>query len=178
MHRELTLAAALWAACGAWAQTSPDFLPGAMGKPTADPEWAESEAPPPPALRTDGLVTIEVSGGSDLRWAIDPQSVVVGPDRIVRYVVVATTASATNAAYEGINCDRAEYRVYARSGGQGWRPVETAWKSLFEGAEARHVRAIATGGACQGHAPNGSAAQIMRDLRTPHDRKFGGSSAP
>jgi hypothetical protein len=178
MLRKLAAAAALWVACGSWAQQTPDSFPGTMGKPTSDPEWTEIEVPPPPALRTEGLVPVEVSGGTELRWAVDPKSVAVGADRIVRYVVVASTRSATNASYEGLNCDRAEYRVYARSSGQGWRAAETGWKPLSDSGEAQHARAIAKAGACQGHAPNGSAGQIVRDLAAPQGRKFGGSNAP
>jgi hypothetical protein len=179
MHRELTLAAVLWAACGAWAQTSPDFFPGTMGKPTTDPEWSESEAPPPPpALRTEGLVPVEV-GSAALRFGVDPASVTVGKDRIVRYVIVATSPSGTvNAIYEGIRCDRDEYRVYARHTGQGWHPVDTPWKSVKDGLEANHVRAVARAGACMGDAPSGTAKEIVRNLQARPDRRFGGSSAP
>ncbi|HUR90472.1 MAG TPA: CNP1-like family protein [Ramlibacter sp.] len=180
MRREVTLAAVLLAACGSWAQTAPDFLPGTMGKPNQDvlPEWNEMEVPPPPALRTSDLVQVEVGGGGELRYGIDPQSLAVGKDGVVRYVLVASSRSgAVNALYEGVRCDRGEYRVYARSSGQGWRAVETQWKSLFEGVEGRHVRAVAKAGVCRGHTANGDAQQILRDLRTPQDRKFGGSSA-
>ncbi len=150
-----------------------------MGKPSGETAvWNETDVPPPPALRTDGLIPVEVSGGTELRWAVDPKSVAVGADRVVRYVVVARARSAMNASYEGVNCDRGEYRVYARSGGQGWHAVEAEWKSLSGGGEAQHARAIAKAGACQGHAPNGSAAQIVRDLGAPQGSKFGGSNAP
>jgi hypothetical protein len=150
-----------------------------MGHATHDPEWTEVEVPPPPALRMSGLVEVDVGGGSELRFAVDPQSVALGRDKVVRYVLVASSRSgAVNAVYEGLRCDRGEYRVYARSSGQAWRPVETEWKSVFEGGEAQIARAIAKGGACQGHTPNTSAEQIVRDLRSPLDRKFGGSNAP
>lgn len=178
MLRNLAAAAAFTVACGAWAQQSPDYFPGTMGRPTDAPDWTEMEAPPPPALRKDGLVPIEIRGGTQLRWGVDPKSVSVGADRVVRYVVVASTDSVTNASYEGINCDRAEYRVYARSSGEGWHAVEPEWKPLSAGGEAQHARAIARGGACQGHAPNGSPAQIVRDLGTVQGSKFGGSNAP
>lgn len=178
MSLKLAAVAVLCVAFASWAQQAPDFFPGTMGKPNSDAPWSEGEVPPPPALRTDGLIPIEVGGGTELRWAVDPRSVAVGADKIVRYIVVASTRSAMNASYEGVNCDRAEYRVYARSSGQDWRAVDTEWKPLSGGGEARHVRAIAKAGVCQGHAPNGSAAQIVRDLRTPQDRKFGGSGAP
>jgi hypothetical protein len=178
MLRNLAVAAILSVAFATLAQQAPDFLPGTMGRPSVETEWKEGEAPPPPALRKDGLVPIEMSGGTELRWGVDPKSVAVGADRVVRYVVVASTQSVTNASYEGVNCDRGEYRVYARSSGDGWHAVDTEWKPLFGGGEAQHVRAIAKGGVCQGHSPNGSAEQIVRDLRRPQGTKFGGSNAP
>jgi hypothetical protein len=133
MLRETAVAAILCAACASWAQT-PDFAFGTMGKPNEEAEWKEVEVPPPPALRTSGLVSVEVNGGSELRYGVDPHSIAVGKDGVVRYVIVASSRSgAINALYEGVRCDRGEYRVYARSSGQGWRPAETEWKSLFEG---------------------------------------------
>lgn len=152
----------------------------ALAQPSADnAEWKEADVPSPPALRADGLIPISVTGAVELRYGVDPQSVAIGPDDVVRYVMVATSRSgAVNAIYEGVRCDRAEYRVYARYGNDGWRPVETEWRSLYEGVEARQARAVASGGACFGPAPNRSAQQIVRDLRTPDDRKFGGSGAP
>lgn len=153
--------------CAALAQP----LPG-------DPEWREAEAPPPPALRTQGLVPVEL-GSSALRFGVDPASVTVGNDRIVRYVIVATSSSgAVNAIYEGIRCDRDEYRIYARHTGQAWQPVDAPWKSVKDGMEANHVRAVARGGACMGDAPSGTAQEIVQNLQARTDRKFGASSAP
>ena len=57
-----------------------------------DPDWGEVEAPPPPQLRTDRLVRIDLPG-STLRFGVDPASVSVGDDRIVRYVVVAASTA-------------------------------------------------------------------------------------
>jgi hypothetical protein len=168
MRREFALAALFCAAATSWAQLA-----------DPDPDWKENEFPPPPQLRVDGLAQFEVAGGSELRYGIDPQSIGIGADRVVRYVVVARSRSgATNAIYEGLRCDRAEYRVYARNFGQGWREAETEWKSLFDGQEARHVRALAQAGVCRGRVPNVSAEQIVRDLGMSTERKFGGSSAP
>jgi hypothetical protein len=168
MRRELILLGAALASAAALAQPAAD-----------DPDWKEAQVPPPPALRTEGLVPVEI-GSSALRFGVDPASVSVGKDRIVRYVIVATSSSgAVNAMYEGIRCDRDEYRVYARhSPGQGWRMVDTEWKSVKEGVEAVHVRAVARAGACLGHSPSGTADVVVRNLRSPNDRKFGASGAP
>ncbi|HET8745397.1 MAG TPA: CNP1-like family protein, partial [Ramlibacter sp.] len=132
------------------------------------------DGPPPPALRTTGLIPLEVPG-TGLRFGIDPASVNVGKDRIVRYVVVATsTTGAVNAMYEGIRCDAGEVRVYARHNpDSGWVATSSAeWQPLHSAPNTRHSLFIARNGVCLGHAPNGNAAQIVSDLRAPIDRRF------
>jgi hypothetical protein len=133
---------------------------------TPDPDWKEEEAPPPAPLRLDRLIPIDIPG-STLRFGVDPASVVLTSDGIVRYVVVATSGSgAVNAFYEGIRCTTAETRVYARHNpDSGWVPVKDGqWRSLHETRPSHHSLAIARNGACLGAAPNQSAARIVRDL--------------
>jgi hypothetical protein len=163
MHRSLLALAVAGACLGASAQVAPN-----------DPDWKELEAPPPPALHTTGLIPFDVPGSS-LHWGIDPASVRVGNDRIVRYVVVATSASGTvNAMYEGIRCDAAQVRVYARHNpDSGWVRASSAdWVPLQSTPNSRHSLAIASSGVCQGDAPNGTATDIVNDLRAPVDRRF------
>ena len=61
---------------------------------SADPDWKEIEAPAPPALRTQGLIPLDIPGAS-LRFGVDPASISVGGDDVVRYVVVATSRTGT-----------------------------------------------------------------------------------
>jgi hypothetical protein len=139
-----------------------------------DPDWKEVEAPPPPALRTTGLVPLEVPG-TTLHFGIDPASVRVGSDGIVRYVVVATSNSgAVNAMYEGIRCDAAQVKVYARHNpDSGWVPArEAQWQPLTGSSATRHSLVVAGTGACYGNGPNGNPAQIVQDLRAPVERRF------
>jgi hypothetical protein len=137
-------------------------------------EWNEGPVPDAPALKTDALIPIEIEG-SDLRFGIDPASVSVGKDRVVRFVFVATSRSgAVNAFYEGVHCERATYRLYARhSPSQGWRTVEAEWKPLEEGVEGRFAWQAARAGVCSGRVPGGTAPQIIDALKTPADRKTG-----
>jgi hypothetical protein len=139
-----------------------------------DPDWKEADAPAPPAtLRTQGLVPLNVDA-SQLRWGIDPATVNVGPDGIVRYVVVAAgEGSAVNAFYEGLRCSSGEVKVYARRGGDsGWVQAQGEWQSVFSNRAARHSLAIARNGACTGSAPNVSAAQITRDLAINNQGRY------
>jgi hypothetical protein len=139
-----------------------------------DPDWKEVDAPAPPAmLRMQGLVPLNVDA-SQLRWGIDPATVSIGADGIVRYVVVATgEGSAVNAFYEGLRCSAGEVKVYARRGGDGgWVPARAEWQSVFNNRAARHSLAIARNGACTGSAPNVSAGQITRDIASNSQGRY------
>jgi hypothetical protein len=139
-----------------------------------DPDWKEAEAPPPPALRTEKLVPIDM-GSSVLRWGVDPASITIGNDRVVRYVVVARgQGGAVNALYEGLRCNTSEVKLYARHAGDKWVPASGAdWKPLdIRDAATRHSLAIARNGACIGHGTNRSPVEIARDLGRGADNKF------
>lgn len=170
----LALAGAVAAASAADLLGAPPGTPDNTNIPDA-PEWKEVDAPPPPALRTQGLVAIDVSGTS-LRFGVDPASVAVGSDGVVRYVVVATSSSgAINAFYEGIRCSAGEVKVYARyNPDSGWVPTrDSEWHKMSAGqASVRHSFSIARSGACLDTAPNGPAARIVQDLRAPVDRRY------
>ena len=163
LRRFLALAVLAGASWSASAQLMP-----------ADPDWKEQEAPPPPALRTTGLIPLDVPGSS-LRFGIDPNSVAIGADRVIRYVVVATSPSgAVNAMYEGLRCNTGEVRVFARHNpDSGWVPAANSlWQPVHTVPNNRYSLLIARNGACVGHGPNDSAAQIVRDLRSGVDRRF------
>jgi len=142
-----------------------------------DPDWREDlrAGSQPPAFVRDRLLPIAVAG-SALRYGIDPATVSIGPDRVVRYVVVAQSAGggAVNALYEGIRCNKAEVKIHARySPDSGWVPVVDAeWKPLHGNGPGRHSLLIARGGACVGNASNGTAAQVVRDLAASPDMRF------
>ena len=163
MRRRGAAWALILAAAGALAQVAPE-----------DPDWREAEAPPPPALKLEGLIPLEMPR-SALRFGVDPASISVGSDRVVRYVMVATSANgAVNALYEGLRCNSAEVKVYARhSGSGGWSLAkDSTWRPLHNAQNSSHSLQIARSGACIGRAPNQSAAQIVRDLRAPVNRRF------
>jgi hypothetical protein len=138
-----------------------------------DPDWKEVEAPPPAPLRLDRLVSIDM-GQSSLRFGVIPESVTLTSDRIVRYVVVATSSSgAVNAFYEGIRCGTGEGRIYARHNpGSGWVPVKDGdWRPLQD-RTLQHSLVIARSGVCQGRSPNRSPEQIVRDLGRGADQRY------
>jgi hypothetical protein len=107
--RRSAVAAALLSLCAAHAQNY-----------NVEADWKEAAPPPPPALRTEGLLPLLVPGSS-LRWGIDPASITIGPDRVVRYVVVASgEGGAVTGLYEGVRCDAAQVKVYMRHNAGQW----------------------------------------------------------
>ncbi|MFD0667715.1 CNP1-like family protein [Ramlibacter sp. MAHUQ-53] len=131
------------------------------------PDWREEATALPQGLRTEGLVPVEVRT-SELRFGVDPASIVVGGDGVIRYVVVATSASgAVNAMQEGVRCIPGEAKVYARyTPGSGWRPVgSAAWQPLA--ASPRHTQALAGAGLCgEVTQARRSAEDVRRALAT------------
>jgi hypothetical protein len=172
MRLEPIVAALAFMACAAHAQLGSE-----------NPDWKEVEAPPPPALKLDGLIPLDIPG-STLRFGVAPASITIGSDGIVRYVVVASsTTGAVNAIYEGIRCDTGQYKVYARhSPNSGWKPTKDAdWRSLHEQKEqpmSRHTLIIARTGACIGHGANRPASRIAQGLRSPVDSRFSNETRP
>jgi hypothetical protein len=133
-----------------------------------DPDWKEVEVPPPPAFDLKRLIPIEVSRQSHLQWGIDPETVKITSDGIVRYVVVARSSSGVvNAMYEGLRCNKAESRTYARHNpDSGWvKASESEWKSLLDVQRSSHASAIARQGLCIGAAPPTNAREGVQRLR-------------
>lgn len=139
---------------------------------STDPDWKETDAPTAPVLDAatlTRLVPFEVSIDSDLRWGIDPSSIHISNDGLVRYVVVARSQSGViNAFYETINCNKAEYKIHARHSGKGgWAIVERQnWRSLHDKTPpSKHALMLAKQGACTGNATAQNATLMMHAIK-------------
>jgi len=95
-------------------------------------DWKEAEARLPPYPGGEGLIEFFVSGASSFRFFIDPASLSVGADGVVRYTLVARSPSGVaNISHEGIRCAAKAYKVFAfgndgrwTAGGSDWREIE------------------------------------------------------
>jgi hypothetical protein len=135
-----------------------------------DPDWKEAEAPPPPVFEVSRLIRFDVSIGSSLDFGIDPQTITLGQDGLVRYVVVASSRSgAMNVMYEAIRCNTGEFKTYARRTADGaWTMVpEPVWRSMQDSMPSRHAYRLARQGVCNGRAPAQTVSEIVRNLKSP-----------
>ena len=138
-----------------------------------DPDWKESDAPPPPVLNLKGLLPFEVSTVSNLAWALDPTAVTIVGDGLVRYVVVARSSSGVfNALYEVINCSKGEMKTYARIVGKEsdtetkkWVAVQDPqWKSMYD-IPSKHALVLAKQGVCTGNTAAQTVSEIVTALK-------------
>lgn len=138
---------------------------------STDPDWVESEAPPPPKVNLKGLLPFEVTAASSLTWGLDLASTTIVGDGLVRYVVVARSQTGViNALYEAINCGKNEYKTYARISGKeedfsskAWANVkDPQWVSFYDSLPSKHAPALAKQGACTGK----TAAQSVDEIAT------------
>ncbi len=132
-------------------------------------DWKEGEVPPPPAFNVDKLLVFDVSTASTMVYGVDPATLSISDDGIVRYVIVATSPSGVrNAFYEGIRCSSGEYKTYARHTLQGgWAKVNNPeWKTVFGNMPSRHALQFAKTAACDNVAPASTVDEIVRHLKT------------
>jgi len=135
--------------------------------PVDAPEWVEEAPPPAPAYTADRLIPIEMPPYVTLKIGIDPTTLVVAADGIVRYVVVMRNASGSAfAAYEGILCSSGEVKTYARTGSSGkWVPVEQPqWRDMTDNLPSRHAFALSKQGVCNGRVA-AKRADILATLK-------------
>lgn len=145
--------------------------PNSFSSNVEDPEWVETQAPPPPAFDASKLVMFDVSINSSLVYGVDPSTIQISPsDGLVRYVVVAQSKSgARNVLYEALRCSTGEYKTYARYSSDGkWSPVsDPQWKSMFGNMPSRHPLRLARAGGCENAAPASSVTSMINRMKTP-----------
>jgi len=136
--------------------------------PLDNPDWQESEAPAPPAFNPEKLLPLDMPPYVTLKFGIDPATLSITPDGIVRYVVVARSDSGANTAfYEGILCAKGEVKSYARTQSDGqWRAVaKPQWRALNDNQPSPHARVFARQGACDGSTAASSVTDIVRAMK-------------
>lgn len=128
-------------------------------------KWEEVEVHFPPAPKQQNLVGFFVSSTTDNRFWVDPTSISVGGDGVVRYtLVVLSETGVRNITFEGMRCDSRERRLYAlgRSDGTWSKSRNTQWERVREGGSNRQYAALFQEYFCPGGV-------IVRDAEEARD---------
>ncbi len=153
----LSLVAVTTLTCSSlWAQT---------GNGLDNPDWKEEQAPPPPTFSKDALVRIDMPAHVSVKVGVDPNTIVVGTDGVVRYVIVMVNSSGSvNAVFEGIRCASDEVKTYARWNSAGtWTVLaDPPWKGINDNMPSKHAYAFARQGACDARIAPTKEAIISR----------------
>jgi hypothetical protein len=133
-----------------------------------DKPWQEIAVQLPPAPKPETLLPFYVSSESAQNFAIDASSITVGPDKVIRYVLVATSeGGARNVSYEGIRCETYERKLYAfgRADGSWSRARRDQWERISENAINRQHAALAKDYFCDLKTVAGNANDMVDRLR-------------
>lgn len=131
-------------------------------------KWEESEVQLPVFPRQQELLGFYVSASTDNRFSVDPASISVGRDGVIRYtLVVMTAAGSTNISFEGMRCETRERRLYAlgRSDGTWSKARNSQWERVREVTSNRHHAALFQEYFCPGGVVVGSSEEAVNALR-------------
>ena len=124
------------------ARTFVDEAQPKLGNSAAEPEpWREGASALPAAPDVARMRPIDIDGvGPELQYRIDPQSLEIGDDGVVRYTLAQVPAQGglANVTREGLRCDQPEYRGYAWLDGDTWRPMSDAWLRIGPSYQDRY----------------------------------------
>jgi hypothetical protein len=133
--------------------------------------WKENklEGLPPLPQADAKLLPFDVSNNTPLRFAVDPASLTVGSDGVVRYTVVITSPSgARNVNYEGIRCDNYEWRLYASldADHNDWdQTVANDWSRIENGSLNAYHASLYQDYFCANKMPVAKAQVIVDNIR-------------
>ena len=156
-HLSTLLLASCWLChAQAQAQVRDEFTP-----------WEEIAQTPPAEFSTDELITVDNPTRSQLTYGVVPSTVVVGEDKVVRYVLVAKSKTgAMNVQYEGIRCDIGAVKVYANwRASNGWRMRATPDWIELRLAPSRYAQSMARDALCNVRIVYGEPALLVQRLR-------------
>jgi hypothetical protein len=141
-----------------------------------DAPFQESKIPPPSYPIEGDLIEFTLTGRTSNRFYIDGSSLSIGPDEVIRFVlVVRTPAQVSNVSFSGVRCDTKEWKDYAFAGpDRVWRIDEQArWRLIEQRVlnnyqETLFKEFFCFGGIMTG-GPAGSAKSIVRNLKYPRE---------
>jgi hypothetical protein len=148
---------------------------------SADEEmgWARGPFVEPPAWKEEvpGLPAYPVNDrllempadlpGRDFRVFIDPGSLSVGGDHVMRYtLVIVSSTGVRNISFEGLHCGKREYRRYAYGSDDAWVPIEASpWQKVSDSGTDRYRHVLYWDYLCNPGRANLDAGEMLRRIR-------------
>jgi hypothetical protein len=128
--------------------------------------WEEQKALLPAYPKLGALMPFYVSPAIPFAFFVDPTSISIGSDGVVRYAVIARSASgATNVSYEGIRCETNEGRAYAFGRSDGtWSEARNARWIPITRIQANHQAALADDFFCSTQGAVRSSEEALQAL--------------
>jgi hypothetical protein len=130
--------------------------------------WKEADIQLPPAPVPGELLKLDIGSAATQEFTIDPKSISIGPDGVVRYTLVATSrGGAVSISYEGIRCESFERRVYAfgHKDGTWTRSRRIDWARIVRGARNDPGETLALDFFCQSNKQVGTVPEIVERIR-------------
>lgn len=164
-----------------WVVFSPAALAqtGLFGRPIQTPDfdddyekksWQEVAVHLPPAPKNERLLRFDIGPAARNAFFIDPDSLSIGNDGVVRYtLVVRSPEGVSNVSFEGMRCQTRERRLYAfgRADGSWSKSRNNDWDAVREGGVNRHHAALFQEYFCPSGVIAGSVEEILRAMRNP-----------
>jgi hypothetical protein len=130
--------------------------------------WNEIEVTIPSAPPSKNLKPFFVSINTALTFAIDADSLAFGQDDVHRYILVITSPSgAKQISYEGIRCEKYEWRMYGTlTSDEQWRKNPTSkWQLIMPNNYNRYHAALVKDAFCENNTPRRNINEIVQLLK-------------
>jgi hypothetical protein len=141
------------------------------GEEGADEDRAHKEdtlaLPPFPA--DDRLLRFDIGGASRHEYFVDPESISIGADWVIRYTsVVVSQSGARTISYEGLDCSDYAYKLYATGRPDGtWSEVKRPeWRPIAFTEINRYRIVLFKDFFCPKKVPVRSPGEAVRALRS------------
>jgi len=136
--------------------------------PPEQSKLSEREVALPAFPKQENLIEFYAGELTSNLFYIDPLSLSVDKEGMVRYtLVVKTSGGATNISFEGIRCETRQFRLFAigRSDGTWTRARAGEWQEIENKVVNRHHEALNRDYLCPGGSMIADAAEGIKALR-------------
>lgn len=141
---------------------------GLIPAPAPEEKWQEQALDLPPYPEASRLLELDIdTGASPFRYYLDPESLSVDQDRVVRFTTVIVSPSGVrNVTYEGLHCGEQTHRRMAYGSGGTWHALpDTPWQRITGSGTQRYRKALYERYMCPSTEPLRDPEQILRRLR-------------